>query len=62
MRDRLAAETAEEREVRLHCMSILQHETMTVETSDERDVQLQHASQRKRKNCTRIKQSSQLHN
>ena len=48
MRDRLAAETPEEREARLQHMSTYQHEGLAVETAKEREVKLQCDRQRHR--------------
>ena len=44
MRDRLAAETPEEREARLQHMSTYQHERLAAETPKEREARLQHMS------------------
>ena len=48
MRDRLAAETPEEREARLQHMSTYQHERLAAETAKEREVRLQCDRQRHR--------------
>ena len=48
MRDRLAAETPEEREARLQHMSTYQHERLAAETAEEREVRLQCDRQRHR--------------
>ena len=48
MRDRLATESAEEREARLQQMSTRQRERLAVETNQQREDRLQHASERDR--------------
>ena len=62
MRDRIAAETAEEREARLLCMSTLQHQRLAAETVSERDGRLQQISERESDNCAHREHSSHLHN
>ena len=61
MRDRQANKPSEVRQTRLQQMSIRQRQRLTLETAEEREVQLQHASEGlEREICTSGEQTSQL--